>query len=69
GRKFIEWLLNDESQTYFADETFEYPMVPGVAANPALPPIDSIATPDINLSDLAGVLDLATDLVADAGLL
>lgn len=69
GRKFIEWLLNDESQTYFADETFEYPMVPGIAANPALPPIDSIATPDINLSDLAGVLDLATDLVADAGLL
>ncbi|MCZ7532044.1 MAG: iron ABC transporter substrate-binding protein [Acidimicrobiia bacterium] len=69
GRTFIEWLLNDESQTYFADETFEYPMVPGVAANPALPPIDTIATPDINLSDLAGVLDLATDLVADAGLL
>lgn len=66
---FIEWLLNDQSQRFFADETFEYPLVPGIEANAVLPPIDTIPTPDINLSDLASVLDTATDLVADAGLL
>lgn len=69
ANRFIEWLVNESSQTYFANETFEYPLVPGIAANPALPPIETIPTPDLNLSDLAGVLDLATDLVAEAGLL
>jgi iron(III) transport system substrate-binding protein len=67
--QFVEWLLDNETQRYFADETFEYPLVPGIDANEALPAIDTIPTPDINLSDLAGVLDTATDLVADAGLL
>jgi len=69
AEEFIAWLLNDSSQRYFAEETFEYPLVPGVAANPILPAIDTIPTPDISLSELATVLDTATDLVAEAGLL
>lgn len=69
AHRFIEYLLSDDSQRYFAEETFEYPLVPGIDANASLPPIDSIPTPDINLSDLATVLDTATDLVAQAGLL
>lgn len=66
---FIDWLLNVESQTFFAEETFEYPLVESVPADPQLPPISSLATPQIDLSDLATVLDVATDLVAQAGLL
>ena len=66
---FIEFLLAREAQEFFAAETFEYPLVPGVAADPRLPPIESIPTPDIDLSELATTLDLATDLVAQAGLL
>lgn len=69
AQKFIEFMLGDIAQTYFAEETFEYPLVPGVPANDLLPPIDTIPTPDIDLSDLATVLDLATDLVAEAGLI
>ena len=69
AQKFIEFLLSDTSQRYFAEETFEYPLVPGIDADPSLPPLVSIPTPNINLSDLATVLDLATDLVAQAGLL
>jgi iron(III) transport system substrate-binding protein len=66
---FVTFLLSTEAQEYFARETFEYPLVPGVASSGDLPPIDSIPTPAVNLSDLAPVLDLATDLVAEAGLL
>ncbi len=66
---FIAFLLSIEAQEYFAQETFEYPLVPGVAPSGDLPPIDSIPTPEINLSDLAPMLDLATDLVSQAGLL
>jgi iron(III) transport system substrate-binding protein len=69
AQQFIEFMLSTEAQTYFAEETFEYPLAPGIPANALLPPIDSIPTPDIDLSDLATVLDLATDLVARAGLI
>jgi iron(III) transport system substrate-binding protein len=69
GVRFLEFLLSEEAQSYFANETFEYPLAPGVAANPALPPLESIVAPDIDLGRLGDVLDLATDLVAAAGLL
>jgi iron(III) transport system substrate-binding protein len=66
---FVNWLLNDESQAFFAEDTFEYPLVATVPADPQLPPISSMVTPAMDLSDLATVLDVATDLVAQAGLL
>ncbi len=66
---FVEFLLSASSQKYFADETFEYPLAAGVAASPGLPALDSLSTPRVDLSSLAAVLDLATDLVAEAGLL
>jgi iron(III) transport system substrate-binding protein len=69
SEQFIKFLLSDQAQEYFAQETFEYPLVPGIAANALLPPIDTIPTPNVDLSDLASVLDTATDLVAQAGLL
>lgn len=66
---FVEFLLNDESQRFFATETFEFPLVPGIEAPAGLPAIDEIDTPDINLSELADQLERATDLVTEAGLL
>lgn len=69
ARRFVEFLLGADSQRFFAEKTFEYPLVTGVAASPDLPPIDSLSTPAIDLSQLAGALDRATDLVTEAGLL
>jgi len=67
--EFISYLLATSAQEYFATQTFEYPIVEAVPANPGLPPLDSLNPPEINLSELAAVLDRATDLVAEAGLL
>jgi iron(III) transport system substrate-binding protein len=67
--EFVEFLLSEPSQAYFAGETFEYPLLAGVAPDPALPPLESLRPPDLDLSRLAEALDLATDLVAEAGLL
>lgn len=67
--EFIEFLLGEQAQSFFADETFEYPLAAGIAANDALPPLASLNPPQVDLSELAGVLDRATDLVAAAGLL
>jgi len=67
--EFIAFLLTTGAQEYFATETFEYPIIDGMAASPGLPPLSSLNPPAINLSELATVLDRATDLVAEAGLL
>jgi iron(III) transport system substrate-binding protein len=66
---FVTFLLSEAAQDYFVTETFEYPMRSGIEPNAALPAIDTLNPPDIDLSELATVLDLATDLVAEAGLL
>ncbi len=65
ARRLIEFLLSDESQRYFADATFELPVVPTVSADPALPPITSLAEPQVDLSkldDAKGTVDMLTNL-------
>lgn len=64
----IEFLLSSESQAYFAETNFEYPVAPDAPAPEGLPAIDSLVSPVLSSSDLAGVLDQATDLIAVAGL-
>ncbi len=66
--EFVTYLLSDAAQQYFADETFEFPLVGDVSPPEGLPRIDEINAPDIDLSELADVLDDATRLVAEAGL-
>jgi iron(III) transport system substrate-binding protein len=68
AQQFVDFLLSEEAQTYFATETFEYPLLEGVPAPEGAPPLAGINSPDVDLSELAGVLDLATRLVAEAGL-
>jgi iron(III) transport system substrate-binding protein len=68
AQAFVDFLLTRESQTYFADETFEYPLVDGIAANAALPALGEIQSPDIDLSDLAD-LQGTLDLMQAAGVL
>jgi iron(III) transport system substrate-binding protein len=61
----LRFLLSEEAQRYFADETFEYPLVTRVEADPRLVPLEDIQTPDIDLSqleDLEGTLELLTDV-------
>ena len=58
----------EESQEYFAEETQEYPLVAGVAANPELPSLAEIDSPDIDLSDLAD-LEGTLRLIQEAGVL
>lgn len=68
AERFIEYLLSEGAQTYFATETFEFPLIDGVDPVEGLPALSEINPPDIDLSALADVLDTATRLVAEAGL-
>jgi iron(III) transport system substrate-binding protein len=68
AQAFIDFLLSSESQQYFAEQTHEYPLVDGVEADPNLPPLADIASPDIDLSDLADLQGTQT-LLQEAGVL
>lgn len=66
AQQFIAYLLSRTAQAYFAEETFEYPLLIGFDADPRLKPLDEIETPDISLSDLddlQGTLDLLDELL------
>ncbi len=59
--KLVEYLLSEHAQEYFAEQTYEYPVVAGVAVDPRLTPLDEIDPPDLDLSqleDLQGTLAL-----------
>jgi iron(III) transport system substrate-binding protein len=64
---FIEFLLSEEGQRYFAHETHEYPLIATVEVDPRLTPLSDINTPDIdlsNLDDLRGTLELLQEVGA-----
>jgi iron(III) transport system substrate-binding protein len=65
--RFLEFLVSPTAQQYFVDQTFEYPVIDGVATNPLLTPLDEIAAPGIDMSqlgDLEGTLDLLREVGA-----
>ena len=64
----IDYLLAEEAQTYFADETYEYPLIEGVEADAALPALSEIGTPEIDLSNLAD-LEGTLELLQEVGIL
>lgn len=65
---FAEYLLSDEGQAYFAENTFEYPLVESAAAPENQPLLSEIGHPEIDLSDLADLRG-TLELLAEVGLL
>jgi iron(III) transport system substrate-binding protein len=67
--ELVDFLLSEEAQEYFSEETFEYPLVPGVAASEVLPPFDSLEAIDFDIDRLGGDLRTTADMISDSGLL
>ncbi len=65
---FIEYMLSDGAQQYFAEETYEYPLVEGVETDEELQPLSEVETPDVDLSDLED-LEGTLDLMQETGVL
>lgn len=67
AQQLIDYLLGAEAQTYFAETTFEYPLLAGIPTAEGLVPLEEIQGPDIDLSDLDD-LDETLELLAEVGL-
>ncbi|WP_103533437.1 iron ABC transporter substrate-binding protein [Streptomyces sp. SM11] len=68
AQKAVGFLLSAEAQTYFADETKEYPLAAGVTSKVEnLPPLSSIDAPAIDLSKLES-LKVTLEMIQEAGM-
>jgi len=65
--RFVEFLLAPEAQRYFSDQTFEYPLIPGVAAAKGLPPLGSVKSPSYDVDELGGGLERTVELIRSSG--
>lgn len=70
AQKFLAFLVEKSTQETLSklDITFEYPLVAGVAANPALKPIGELAPPPLTLQQIGDDRDAAA-LLREAGLI
>ncbi len=65
----VRALLAEPAQLYFARETFEYPLAPGIAAPAGLPSLAGFATRRLAFDEVAGVLEETLEKIAASGLL
>ncbi len=68
AERFLDYLLSADAQSYFAEETYEYPLIDGVERADLLPELASLNTPDIDVSDL-GDLAATQNLLREVGAL
>lgn len=64
----VDYLLSDAAQEYFAQTTYEYPLVESVEPPVDLPALADIETPEIDLSDLADLQGTLT-MIEESGAL
>ncbi len=66
--ELVRYLAGPTGQEYFAEQTFEYPLLGGIDANASLPAISTLEPPEIDLSDLDSI-EATQELLAEVGLL
>lgn len=64
----IEYLLGEDAQRFFADETFEYPLASGVGPSGDIPPAEFGSVADLDVTGLGADLPGTRNLITDAGL-
>jgi iron(III) transport system substrate-binding protein len=68
AEQLVAFLLSDEAQRYFANETFEYPVVASVPANADVPSIAELQPLMIDLGRLED-LEATLELMRDVGVI
>lgn len=66
--RFIEFLLGEEAQRFFSEQTFEYPLAGGVEPADVLPPLEGIEVATYDFDRLSGGLEQTRALIDESGL-
>ncbi len=66
---FVRFLLSEDAQRHFLEEVGEYPLADGIGTPEGERPLDPALIRDMRLPEVAGNLDVATDLIARSGLI
>jgi iron(III) transport system substrate-binding protein len=72
SRALVDFLLGEEAQRYFAEQTFEYPLAAGVEAAAALPPLTqfgSLEALEVDFAAAAAQLEETLTAIRSSGLL
>ncbi|MEV4749236.1 iron ABC transporter substrate-binding protein [Streptosporangium sp. NPDC049248] len=64
---FVTYLLSAEAQKYFAEETFEYPVIAEAASPVGVPALKDLKVPAVDLNDL-DQLEATIALIKESGL-
>jgi iron(III) transport system substrate-binding protein len=68
AEQFVGFLLSDEAQRYFSDETFEYPLADGAEPSDVLPSFDQINATRVDLGELGSGLEATAEMIDESGL-
>jgi len=68
ARTFVDYLLSDSAQKFFAEKTFEYPLVASIDAAEGLPAISELEGPPVLLEQLSE-LPATQDMLQRVGLI
>ena len=68
AEEFVRYLLSAEAQSYFATETFEYPLAADVGPATELPPLGEAAPAQVDVRSLGGGFQQTQELIDGSGL-
>lgn len=68
AQQFVDYLLSDAAQSYFRDETFEYPLAGDLEADPELPSLTDQELPQVDIDELGEDLASTVEMIQDSGL-
>ncbi len=66
--ELVNYLLSDTAQAYFAETTYEYPLVDGIEPSVEIPALADIEAPEIDLSELDD-LQATLEMIEESGAL
>lgn len=67
AQKFLDYMISQTSQEYFANQTYEYPVIEGIGLHTLLKPLSDIAAPSVSVSELADLKE-TLKLLRDTGI-
>jgi iron(III) transport system substrate-binding protein len=68
AQAFLDFLVSQEGQKLFAEQNYEYPLLPGVALRAGVSPLGDFRLADANVAQAAAETDATFDLIEKVGL-